>query len=83
MDESVENIDDAFFATCNSPQTLFYNSPTARHGNAGTFAFADTHAERWRWSGIFTDQGDRVNVESPAQQKDLDRLRLSVIPLLP
>ena len=83
VDESVENIDDAFFATCNNPSTLIYNSPTGRHGGGGTFAFADGHAERWKWSGLPAEGGDRQNVQNAAQQKDLDRLRLSVIPLLP
>lgn len=83
VDESIENIDDAFFATCNNPTTLFYNSPTGRHGGSGSFAFADGHSERWKWSGLPAEGGDRQNVQNAAQQKDLDRLRLSVIPVLP
>ncbi len=83
VDESLENIDDAFFATCNNPSTLFYNSPTGRHGGGGTFAFADGHSERWKWSGLPAEGGDRQNIHNAAQQKDLDRLRLSVISTLP
>ena len=83
VDESINNIDDGFFATSNDPATRWYNSPTARHGNAGTFAFADGHAERWKWSGLSIEQGDRTTVETAQQQKDLNRLLLSVIPSLP
>ena len=30
--------------------------PTARHGQTGVFAFADGHAELWRWRVLNTEQ---------------------------
>lgn len=52
IDESMATIDDGFLAIdCNGPQPQgpdpngFQNSPTIRHNGAGTYSFADGHAQ--------------------------------------
>ena len=57
VDESIETVDDGFFAVnwANEP-SAWQNSPTVRHGQSGVFAFADGHAERWRWRVLNQDQ---------------------------
>ena len=57
VDESIQTIDDGFFAVnLNGQQNEFQNSPTARHGKAGVFAFADGHSARWGWRVLNMDQ---------------------------
>ncbi len=50
VDESVQSVDDGFFAT--QLQNLWMNSPTVRHSRGAIFAFADGHAARWQWRAI-------------------------------
>jgi prepilin-type N-terminal cleavage/methylation domain-containing protein/prepilin-type processing-associated H-X9-DG protein len=54
VDESIESIDDGFFATHLEPTWM--NSPTARHSNGAIFSFADGHGERWGWRGLRVEQ---------------------------
>lgn len=54
VDESLESVDDGFFATQLNP--LWQNSPTARHSRGATLTFADGHVERWRWSALNREQ---------------------------
>jgi len=57
VDESIQTIDDGFFAVNLADRRNEYqNSPTARHGKAGVFSFADGHAARWGWRALSTDQ---------------------------
>jgi prepilin-type N-terminal cleavage/methylation domain-containing protein/prepilin-type processing-associated H-X9-DG protein len=55
VDESVESIDDGYFAVT-SATVRWQNSPTVRHGNAGVFCFADGHTERWGWTALNKEQ---------------------------
>lgn len=58
LDESIETVDDGYFAVNYATEpTTWQNSPTARHGNSGVFAFADGHTENWRWRTLSKDQG--------------------------
>ena len=58
VDESMETVDDGYFAVnYTAHQDDWQNSPTVRHGKAGVFAFADGHAELWRWSVLNIEQG--------------------------
>jgi len=66
LDESIETLDDGYFAV-NSDLSMWQNSPTVRHGKSGVFAFADGHAERWRWRDLRIDQGLSVSVKLPGQ----------------
>lgn len=55
VDESLESVDDGFFATQLNP--VWQNSPTARHSRGATLSFADGHVEHWRWSALNREQG--------------------------
>jgi hypothetical protein len=83
VDESINSIDDGYFATQNSVLFQWQNSPTARHNNSGTFAFADGHSERWKWLGLNMEQGLAAGAKTPAQQQDWQRAFLSVFANLP
>lgn len=77
VDESIETVDDGYFAVNATQLTTFQNSPTVRHGKSGVFGFADGHAERWRWLGLSRDQ--MLDTPStPATLPDLKRLQRAV-----
>ncbi len=54
IDESINSVDDAFFAT--QLQETWMNSPTVRHTRGAVFSFADSHAERWQWRKLNVEQ---------------------------
>jgi prepilin-type N-terminal cleavage/methylation domain-containing protein/prepilin-type processing-associated H-X9-DG protein len=84
IDESINSIDDGFFRFNSLQQTTRWeNSPTARHGNGASIAFADSHAERWGWKGLKSDVGTGYTCQSAAEQDDLNRFALSVVPKFP
>ncbi len=57
LDESINTLDDGYFAVnANDQPNQYQNSPTARHGQSCVLAFADGHAERWKWSALNVDQ---------------------------
>jgi prepilin-type N-terminal cleavage/methylation domain-containing protein/prepilin-type processing-associated H-X9-DG protein len=76
VDESIETIDDGYFAVnwANAPDK-WQNSPTVRHGQSGVFAFADGHAERWRWRTLNTDQ-DLDTPWGPPSNTEMDFRRM-------
>jgi len=82
LDESIETLDDGYFAV-NIDASMWQNSPTVRHGQSGVFAFADGHAERWRWRTLKVEQKLSVPVKVPGQgdtSYDLtNRVRRAVI----
>ena len=47
--ESDFTIDDGVFAVSDQSQSYWQNAPSNRHGTGGTFAFADGHAEFWKY----------------------------------
>ncbi len=49
VDENEDSIDDAHFLTWAAPDNRWVNMPTDRHGQSGTFSFADGHGEKWKW----------------------------------
>jgi prepilin-type N-terminal cleavage/methylation domain-containing protein/prepilin-type processing-associated H-X9-DG protein len=58
LDESIQTVDDGYFAVnYSNHSTEWQNSPTVRHGKSGVLAFADGHAERWRWRTLNVEQG--------------------------
>jgi prepilin-type N-terminal cleavage/methylation domain-containing protein/prepilin-type processing-associated H-X9-DG protein len=78
VDESIETLDDGYFAVnANDP---WQNSPTARHGNAGVFGFADGHGEQWKWKVLSTDQplDCPVKIKGVDTTVDLRRLQRAV-----
>jgi prepilin-type N-terminal cleavage/methylation domain-containing protein/prepilin-type processing-associated H-X9-DG protein len=80
VDESIETLDDGYFAVNAVSTTVWQNSPTVRHGKAGVFGFVDGHAENWHWTALAQDQG----LDAPAilggvnTTKDLQRLQQAV-----
>ncbi len=62
VDESIESIDDGFFATHLEPTWM--NSPTVRHSNGAAFSFADGHGERWGWRGLKSEQDWSCGLQS-------------------
>jgi prepilin-type N-terminal cleavage/methylation domain-containing protein/prepilin-type processing-associated H-X9-DG protein len=81
VDESIETLDDGYFAVNwdNNP-TAWQNSPTVRHGQSGVFAFADGHAERWRWRVLNRDQGlDKPYAGPPNTLVDFRRMQRAVL----
>jgi prepilin-type processing-associated H-X9-DG protein len=68
LDESIETLDDGYFAVnMNDRKNMWQNSPTVRHGQSGVFAFADGHAERWRWRYLNKEQRLDAPVKGPGQ----------------
>ncbi len=81
IDESIETLDDGYFAVnYNDRKNEWQNSPTTRHGRSGVLAFADGHAERWRWRVLSKDQGlDTPYAGPPNSLVDLQRLWRAVV----
>jgi len=62
LDESINTLDDGYFAVnAEGMLNAWQNSPTARHGKSCVLAFADGHAERWRWRVLSIDQALSVS----------------------
>jgi prepilin-type N-terminal cleavage/methylation domain-containing protein/prepilin-type processing-associated H-X9-DG protein len=77
VDESVQSIDDGFFAV--QLMDTWMNSPTVRHLKGATFSFADGHSERWKWRTLSTEQDWWAPAAaSPATIDDLRRLQAGV-----
>jgi prepilin-type processing-associated H-X9-DG protein len=76
-DESLNTVDDSMLRIFLDSTTVWPNSPTARHRNGATFAFADGHAVRWGWKGITTEHGHLVPVENVS---DLVKIQQAIGP---
>jgi len=57
IEEGYVSIDDGYFAVRAPGVMIWQNSPTVRHNKASELAFADGHAEIWKWRYLNTDQG--------------------------
>ena len=49
IDEHEDSIDDGHFGFLPAPDNSWYNLPSSRHNRGCNLAFADGHAEHWRW----------------------------------
>ena len=57
VDESIETLDDGYFAVNAATEiNAWQNSPSVRHGQSCVVAFADGHAERWKWKVLHVEQ---------------------------
>ena len=74
VDESIETIDDGYFAVQVNP--TWQNSPTVRHAKGAVFSFADGHAELWKWRFLSKEQGLDASVKSGGVDTTPDLLRL-------
>jgi len=52
------------------------NSPTTRHGKSCVLAFADGHAERWRWRVLNIDQALSVSATQYGVNTTVDLRRI-------
>jgi len=68
IEESIETIDDGYFATKAPGVKIWQNSPSVRHGRACELSFADGHAEIWKWKVLKVDQG----LDTPAVYGGVD-----------
>ena len=81
VDESIETLDDGYFAVNATGEiNQWQNSPTVRHGQSGTFGYADGHSERWRWRVLNRDQVLDASLKQygPDTTVDLRRLQNAV-----
>jgi prepilin-type N-terminal cleavage/methylation domain-containing protein/prepilin-type processing-associated H-X9-DG protein len=77
VDESIETLDDGYFAVnATSRINQWQNSPTVRHGKSAVFAFADGHAERWRWIALARDQDLDASLTQHGADTTVDLRRL-------
>ena len=74
VDESINTIDDGFFAMQLNP--VWQNCPTVRHSRGGTLSFADGHAERWAWRALNKEQEGMTPVVSDGVDTSVDLQRV-------
>jgi prepilin-type N-terminal cleavage/methylation domain-containing protein/prepilin-type processing-associated H-X9-DG protein len=76
IDESLLSIGDGvFFLTCNQ-QTTWVNTPSARHAGGCSLAFADGHAEHWKWKTLNAELP--AGASATANVADLTRLQSAI-----
>jgi prepilin-type N-terminal cleavage/methylation domain-containing protein/prepilin-type processing-associated H-X9-DG protein len=76
IDESLRSLGDGvFFLTCNQ-QTTWDNAPSARHARGASLAFADGHAEHWKWNTLKTELSAAAS--ATANVPDLTRLQNAI-----
>jgi prepilin-type N-terminal cleavage/methylation domain-containing protein/prepilin-type processing-associated H-X9-DG protein len=73
--ESDYTVDDGVFAVSDKGLNFWQNAPSNRHGTGGTFAFADGHAEFWKYLSPFTITIRGVNATTPSNP-DPDVVRM-------
>jgi prepilin-type processing-associated H-X9-DG protein len=81
LDESIETLDDGYFAVKPPGTLLWQNSPTARHNRGSGFSFADGHSEVWRWIALTKEQSWDTGVKIAGQNdttRDLIKLQNAV-----
>jgi len=82
VEEHENSIEDAHFHTSN-PERMWWNMPSGRHANGGTFSFLDGHAERWKWKFPKNYPKVRPNhfgkdVENREDLEDLQRMQAAL-----
>ena len=83
VDESINTIDDGYFAVKPPGQTVWQNSPTVRHDRACALSFADGHSEMFRWVYLpAKDQGLDAPIKAAGRDTTIDfkKLQATVIP---
>src|ERR1039458_6260555 len=76
IDESLRSLGDGvIFLTCNE-QTTWDNAPSARHARGNSLAFADGHAEHWKWKTLNAELP--ASASATANVEDLTRLQNAV-----
>jgi prepilin-type N-terminal cleavage/methylation domain-containing protein len=72
LDEDISTMDDGHFLY-SSATNIWWNVPAWRHRNGDTLAFADGHAEYWKWRGALPATGNPP--ANSASLQDLKRLQ--------
>ena len=76
IDESLRSLGDGvFFLTCNQ-KTVWDNVPSARHALGCSLAFADGHAEHWKWNSLNKELG--ANASATPYVADLTKLQNAI-----
>jgi prepilin-type N-terminal cleavage/methylation domain-containing protein/prepilin-type processing-associated H-X9-DG protein len=75
VDEDKDSIDDGYFAVDSHQSTYWRNTMASRHGKGAQCAFADGHAENWRWAEPGTALLKGLNANTKAGDRDLLRLK--------
>jgi prepilin-type N-terminal cleavage/methylation domain-containing protein/prepilin-type processing-associated H-X9-DG protein len=78
IDESLRSLGDGvFFLTCPPNATgTWDNAPSARHSQGCTLAFADGHAEHWKWNSLNNEYG--AGASAAPFMSDLTRLQNAI-----
>jgi prepilin-type N-terminal cleavage/methylation domain-containing protein/prepilin-type processing-associated H-X9-DG protein len=66
---SIDNGAIGIYSTAAAQFPNIWNLPAARHNDAGTFSFADGHAEIWKWKGIVVTANKKYNADDSATQR--------------
>jgi len=79
-EESYLTLDDGYFAVKAPGVLIWQNSPTVRHNRAAEFAFADGHAEIWKWRFLNKEQDldAAVTIGGVTTTPDLVRVQAAV-----
>jgi len=79
IDEHQDSIDDGHFGFLPAPHENWYNLPSSRHKKGCNIAFADGHAEYWKWKAADEYKFTRVWQNAlPDQIPDLRRLQEAI-----
>jgi len=78
VDESIQTLDDGYFAVNANTLTEWQNSPTTRHVKAGIFGFVDGHGEIWHWRSLSIEQNLNTAASQYNTLLDLQRIQQAV-----
>jgi prepilin-type N-terminal cleavage/methylation domain-containing protein len=76
VDESQNTVDDSILGV---EWNDWKNSPTDRHTQGAVFSFADSHAERWGWRGLNSEQSYNAPIVGAGQTMDFQRFLAAVV----
>jgi len=88
LDEHEDSIDNGAcgiypLGTAATPVLGYWNVPATRHGKGCVLAFADGHAEKWKWRGPYIFQPAAILKFSTTSANDPDALRIQqTVPLV-
>jgi prepilin-type N-terminal cleavage/methylation domain-containing protein/prepilin-type processing-associated H-X9-DG protein len=77
IDESLRSIGDGVYFLTVHQQTVFDNTPSARHSKGCTLAFGDGHAEHWKWN--YLTQELAAGASAIPYVSDLTRLQSTIV----
>ena len=76
IDESLKSIDDGIYMLDCNQQATWRDTPTVRHGQGASLAFADGHAEHWKWHSLNAEMDGGAS--AAGSQADLVRLQRAI-----